>query len=236
MKKIIIAASLVAVALTSNAQDTYKFAAGDNNLELNFTPLGGSPFGIGNIKYRRFLSESTALRLGVGITYSSNKDAVDINDPASATVPPAKIELNETQTSFGWNIRPGFEKHFAGTERLSPYIGAELDIAGQSYTEKVERYNAIDKKVETNTTKGDVNGDKSFFRAGVNLVAGFDYYFAKRLYAGAEMGFGFQTIMKSEVKISDSQTGFVTPAAERVGSTMNLAPTVNAAIRVGFLF
>lgn len=232
MKKIIIAASLLAVALTSNAQDTYKFVAGDNNLELNFKPLSGAPIGMGNIKYRRFLSESLALRIGLGFSFQSDVEAKDINDPNSIAIPQAKIELNKTTTAFGWNISPGFEKHFAGTERLSPYLGAELVFGMNTSMEKDERYNLTTKGVETTTTKG-TDGSLNF---GLNALAGFDYYFAKRLYAGAELGLGFGVISKSEVTVEDTQAGFVAPAPTRQGGTINFAPGVNTAIRLGFLF
>ena len=76
---------------------------------------------------------------------------------------------------MGWNLRPGFEKHLKGTNRLSPYFGAELDLAGQSSKEVTPTgYDFSAGQLHTTTDKNKNKG--GFFRAGLNLVAGFDCY------------------------------------------------------------
>ena len=93
------------------------------------------------------------------------------------------------------SIRPGFEKHMAGTERLSPYCGAEIAITMVTSKEVKEGANG-DGSVNKTTTKG-ADGSLSF---GAGLLAGVDYYIAKSLYLGAEIGFFFDILVISNPK------------------------------------
>lgn len=235
MKKIIIAASLLAVALTSNAQDTYKFAAGDNNFEFASAPFSGNPLGIPQIKYRRFLSESLAFRVGLNLTMTSKTTPSSV---VSLVNPLNKVELLEKESSFGWEIAPGIEKHFAGTDRLSPYVGAELRVAGKSSTMTEEGRVAND-KIETVTTKNDNKG--GFVAFGLNLVAGADFYFAKKLYLGGEFGYGFGVTSYSDFTVDN--TAIVAPAkqadAVKQGSEFGFGAslgTLSGKLKLGFLF
>lgn len=232
MKKFIIAASLLAVALTSNAQDSYKFAAGDNNFEFASAPFSGSPIAIPQIKYRRFLSESLAFRVGLNVTMTSKSTPTDA---PSLVTPDKKIELVKKESSFGWEIAPGIEKHFAGTERLSPYVGAELRVAGKSSTITDESLGAND-KIETLTTKNDKKG--GFVAFGLNLIAGADFYFAKKLYLGAEFGYGFGLTSYSDSSVDNSA---LTKQADPVkqGSEFGIGTnlgSLSGKLKLGFLF
>ena len=250
MKKLIIAASMVAVALTSNAQDTYKFAAGDNNFELASAPFSGNPLAIPYIKYRRFLSESLAFRIGVNVTMTSRTTITTQNSnvqPIPAPATPVTIDLTTKESSFGWELAPGIEKHFAGTERLSPYVGAELRLAGKSQ-KNVSEFNpagAAD-KIETLTIK---NGDaapagvaanqKGFFALGLNLVAGADYYFAKRLYLGGEFAYGLSYTSYADMTIETSVAGAAKIAPTKQGSAFGFGAGLGSLagkLKIGFLF
>ncbi len=248
MKKLFTTSALVlsACAFTMAQEATdYKPAAGANNLELNFVPLNGKPIQLTYIRYRRFLSEKTAFRLGIGLSYSSAKaDSVFNSNLTANTTVSEKYKKNV----FGWNIKPGFEKHFEGTNRLSPYMGAELDLAGQSTTEVtptgLDAGGTTDEFViqtEKNKNKG------GFFRLGINLIAGFDCYITKHLYLGTELGFGFQYVMYSDYKKTteypSTYPAVVAPAKDpgnpdptTQGSEMNIGPNFNSAIRLGFIF
>ncbi len=242
MKKLTTTAVLLFSACTfMMAQDAdFKPAAGSNNLELNFVPLNGKPIQMTYVRYRRFLSEKTAFRLGFGFSYSSNKaDSV-----FASKVPSAPAGTNVTsqysKNVIGWNIKPGFEKHFGGTNRLSPYIGAELDIAGQSSKEttptSVSLVSGAD-QVNITTTSNKSKG--GFFRIGVNLVAGFDCYVTKHLYLGTELGFGFQSVSYSDLKVEYTPTPIApakNPDPVTQGSEMNIGPNFNSSIRLGFIF
>ncbi len=244
MKKVFTAAALLLSTCTfvmaQDAGSEFKPAKGANNLELNFVPLNGKPIQMTYIRYRKFLSETTALRLGVGVSFSSAKaDSIF----ASNVTADGEVTSKYKMTKMGWSIKPGFEKHFAGTNRLSPYVGAELDIAGQSSKEVtpvgIDGDDALTIVTEKNKDKG------GFIRVGVNLVAGFDCYVTKHLYLGTELGFGFQMVKNSDYKKTTAYPSTVTPPTPDPvgnpdpadqGSEMNIGPNFNSAIRLGFIF
>lgn len=225
MKKIILAATLLAASLTTFAQDeTIKPTSGENTLELQFAPLGGSPFSMGGIRYRKFTSESMALRATVYVGYSKtstlqqeeNKD-LDL------------LKVKDANSSFEIGIRPGVEFHLAGTSKLSPYYGAELDFATKQTRDRDQEQN-IDKGIDKNVTRN-ANG---YTRVGLNGIFGADYYVAPKVFLGAELGFGLAFK-------KDSKTVFVPAEGEKVevkgvNSTFNLAPNVLAQFRLGIVF
>lgn len=221
MKKLMMLVAAVSITAGGFAQ---KFDSGDRNIEVNFTPLGGTPISINNIKLRYFNSDASAFRLGIGISLANEKTR-------TGTTTDGETELFTTESTFNFNLRPGYEHHFNGTERLSPYIGGELDVALQTHKVEAE-YEGAPNEVETNTTTG-TNG---FFRFGVNALAGFDFYFASKLYMGAEIGFGFSLLSMSDVEVEDTIDGFTEPDPVSQGTTMNIGPNFNGAIRLGFCF
>ena len=76
----------------------------------------GSHAGInaGLIKGRYFLQDNIALRLSLGLNNSSSTQ--------KTTDPVTEATTKSNVFTFGL----GLEHHFGGTDRLSPYIGAEL--------------------------------------------------------------------------------------------------------------
>ncbi|MCW3102229.1 MAG: hypothetical protein JWO09_669 [Bacteroidetes bacterium] len=245
MKKKFVSASLLILSFTAaiaqEPANDLKPVKGANNLELNFVPLNGKPIQLTYIRYRRFLTDMTAFRLGIGISYASSKADSVFN---SNVTPGKTVSSDYKMSKMGWNIKPGYEKHFAGTNRLSPYIGAELDLAGQT-SKEVTPYatNATD-EFFIRTEKNKSNG--GFFRVGVNALAGFDCYITKHLYLGTELGFGFQMVKYSDYKMSTVYPSGFTPAPgvpdpgnpedTNQGSEINVGPNFNSAIRLGFIF
>ncbi len=225
MKKVIFSLAILVASTTVNAQD-FKQSAGMKNLELQFTPLGGSPLGISGLRYRQFISNTMAVRANVFLGYMSKST---ITQDANTADGANDKELKDSESSFEFNLRPGFESHFEGTDRLSPYVGAELDLNFKRTSEVLQAQNEDDDIVETTNT----NKDGSF-RFGLNALAGFDYYFAKHLYFGAELGLGlsytspFTTVSKSGSVSVESN--------ENKDAIFNFGPNVNSAIRIGFLF
>jgi hypothetical protein len=225
MKKILTLLVGIAAISVSQAQD-FKPAGGEKNLEVQFAPLGGSPISIGGIRYRQFNSANSALRATAFLGYSSKSKVTQDEDNTNGNT--AK-ELKDRDTQFDFAIRPGIEKHFDGTDRLSPYVGAELDIAIRTTSTTKERQQGSEIKKDKRT------GKDGFTRFGVNGVAGFDYYFAKHVYVGAELGVGLG--IKSPSKIKNKPDGG-TETETKVGNTaeFNFGPIVNSFIRLGFLF
>ncbi len=194
--------ALVAASVAgANAQ---KFQGGEKNLEVNFSPLSATPIGINGLRFRMFNSESSAIRVGFSI--SGDNETNVWSQPleiGTVTIP----ELYATDKSFGFAITPGYEKHFAGTDRLSPYVGAELSFAMNTFTQTEEHHSG-----NSETTVGDPanwstwttevkNGTTTF---GLNALAGVDYYFADNFYLGVEIGLGFQRTSFSDVEVTVS--------------------------------
>jgi hypothetical protein len=194
MKKAILFIALVATTVVG--AQAQKFQGGEKNLEVEFNPFGGSPIGMNGIRFRMFNSESSAIRVGFNIGGTndnqvySQQDKTEGSDGATVILP----ELNQSQQTFNFAIRPGYEKHFAGTDRLSPYVGAELMYAMSSSTMTREFHNANnadDQSKPENWQTWDMtvkNGSSTF---GLNALAGVDFYFVDNFYLGAEINLGF---------------------------------------------
>jgi len=191
MKKVILS---FALALTTVAGAfAQKQQGGEKNLEVQFAPLGGSPIGIDGIRLRLFNSDGTGairVRLGLGgtndVTVRSQAQEVGNN-----TVP----ELYDTEKSFNFSLRPGYEMHFEGTDRLSPYVGAELVFATGSETlikEFFDGTTAADDAEISKMSTWEAERKRGTTTFGLNAVAGVDYYIADNLYLGVELGFGWQ--------------------------------------------
>jgi hypothetical protein len=204
MKKILTILSALALGFMAFAQtDDFKPTAGKYTGEVNFSPIAGSSIvSIDYVRGRYFKSPNMAYRIGVNLGFSNSS-------------PDTSLTIN----SFALDIRPGFEKHLAGTERLSPYFGAEAIIA-------------------LKTISGDNNGtsfsggspgssDQGYFRVGANAVAGFDYYIFKRVYLGVEAGYGFLFTSFSDKKYGSSTVDG--------GSTFNLGANFNGSLRLGYV-
>ncbi len=224
-----------------------KQIGGDKNVEMNFTPLGGNPISINGIKVRLFNSENSAIRIGLYVGSTTDKSVTAQEGELNPSGPTSPI-LYQTDKTFDFSIRPGYEIHFDGTDRLSPYIGAELLFGMGSMSSEDERWNSndIDNDGKIDGETWTVTDKDSFTNFGLNALFGFDWYFSDNIYLGAEMGFGFLSTSygDSEIEISDigiyNQSNGLDPdtdppAAVVNGSNFQLGPNVNGAIRLGVL-
>lgn len=132
------------------------------------------------IRFRYFLSENLAARLTFSMANTKTSDnhyELANNEGAVGT------EVNKT-SMFG--VALGAEYHFAGTEKLSPYVGLDIKFGGGGTAASWDNYNGFGYAADY--TREDKAKTGMF---GVNLVAGADYYFVENLYIGMELGFGF---------------------------------------------
>ena len=215
MKKIILSLALVATGVVAFAQ---KPAAGDMTLESRFSLDMGGPNGFNTptIRYRYFLMDDLAIRATLGINSASNTQTI-----TNGAVAPAVVEKGEIITKgMAFGIALGAEKHLEGTEKLSPYFGAELNFGmiGAGMTDAVSgAANANDRNV---TATGSNNGaaftakddkyestDGGATALGFKLVFGADYYFTNSIYLGGEMGWGFMSMSQKEQKVSSTTAG-----------------------------
>ena len=197
--------ALVATSVAgANAQ---KFQGGEKNLEVTFSPLSANPIGIDGIRFRMFNSESSAIRVGFNISGAKTTEVMSQSAPSALNATVTIPELYSTDKSFGFSLRPGYEKHFAGTDRLSPYVGAELIFAmnNTKYTEEYHSGNSATTVGEpANWSTWTIERKDGTTTFGLNAVAGADFYFADNFYLGVELGMGFQSVKQKDAEISVS--------------------------------
>jgi hypothetical protein len=240
MKKLILAASLIAASFNAFSQE-YKPVAGDVTAEIgllggiSFTDveLPSNSFGTPNMKFRYFLADQMAVR--VGFNYTSTSEKNKIYEVAPGTGEGSAVIKNSI---FALNL--GLEKHLAGTERLSTYVGGDLTLQINGASEKGENTNN-----GTTFTNGDSyklkgfnnSGDNGGFGLGLRGVVGAEYYFVEKVYLGAEFGWGFTTFSEAKTK-SETTTGGTSTTVETksTGGDFSILPTMTAGVRLGFRF
>jgi hypothetical protein len=220
------AVAAIAFTFGVQAQDggIMKQQGGENNIELQLAPLGGSPISIGGIKYRKFTTATTAIRADVFLGFNNSTDVTEVPD-----VNGDPIEVKDKTSEFNITVSPGIEMHLEGTNRLSPYYGGVVNIGFSRMSSDDETYDPVEDEIYTETT---TDGSLTL---GLNGVFGFDYYFAKNIYIGGELGFGLQFETMLDTKFESTQDG-VDSAESPNGSSFNLGPNVVGQIRTGVLF
>ncbi len=223
----LLAAAACMIGTTAQSQDVYKQSGGENNIEVQFAPFGGSPISIGGIRYRKFTSATTAWRADVFLGFSSNTTIdgelppiIDGNELTNGTM---------TTNTFNIQVSPGLEWHLPGTDRLSPYYGAVADIGFGRTADVFDTRNEAGTEFERfgRSTSGN-------FLIGLNGVGGFDYYFAHNIYLGAEIGFGVAARFNLAEKFIPEDGDTFTSTGN--GSSISLGPNVVSRLRLGILF
>ena len=209
MKKLLMFSTMLCIGAMAFGQ---KQQTDSKTLEVNFTPLGGSPVSINGIKFRKFTDDYNAIRLEVFLGMNSDK-SVSMQEGENGNVDNPNELTYSKNSGFDLSIRPGIEKHFDGTSRLSPYVGAALNI-DYSSSSSTEEYWGPNKQAALI----DVNPDNDFndyavwdqtvkdgsFGFGLAGLAGMDFYFADNIYLGVEFGFGLNFTSMGATKYSSS--------------------------------
>ena len=244
MKKVLLSAALLGGMLFgANAQEEaaatsagdYKQEAGDKSVELVLNP--GAIFASANtpqvgllensIKLRSFSTETSAMRLIVNLAMDNGTTISNGNGTTN------DIDLKTKTSQFNVMLRPGIEKHFASSKRLSPYVGGEATIGFQSSSTKTEVIDGADKITENKTTGGD---SEDGFTFGVGVFAGVDYYFVKKFYIGAEVGYGLTYFSQATTKTTNGADSSL-DSENKNGGTFKLAPALATGnIRIGWTF
>lgn len=218
MKKLFLVGALALFSAVS-AQE-FKPTAGDVTVDLGVAGgLGNTTinlpdqgFGTGAMfKARYFKTENIAYR---GTLFVGNINETDNSVP----------NVKEESHFYGFGLGFGMERHFTGTERLSPYVGGDVLLG----------YSSMNMK-STEISTGDVQELKGpgVFRFGVRGVFGADYYIAKRVFLGVEAGLGL--MYESEGDTTFKSTGNA-DVVTKGGSSFRITPEVVTGIRVGFAF
>jgi len=223
MKKSLATSVFVLFVFVGFSQDSlktlsYKPNAKSFTAEVNFNPFSSSPISINYLRFRTFVNERQAFRFGVSIGLRNQK----------------AIE-NVTQSSFEISLRPGYEWHFAGTERLSPFVGLDADVTIKSSSFSDDRDPGTRGVIKSVSGAWDPNGtERGFTRFGANFLMGADYYIVKRLYLGLEIGYGFQLVNSSDISVTP--VSGTPPQPNKGGSTFQLGSNFNSSLRLGFVF
>ena len=236
MKKIILTFATIFAFGVIGAQEKfdYKPKKGTVSTEVGLTGgLNNANFNLntGVLKFRYFLKDDLGLRIG----FANNSTKIEESD----NTVPTNIETI-TNKAGNFEINLGIEKHFAGSDRLSTYAGADLligfgnasiegsDQSGNSFSvDGGANYN-------NNTNSFDSRASNGF---GVRLLTGADYYIAKKLFLGVEAGLNIVSATLKEISItnnfgSTSTTTVDTP--ERKGS--GFSTNVIGGVRIGYQF
>jgi hypothetical protein len=231
MKKVLLFLGMAIFGVAAQAQD-FKPVAGDVTTEFGLTGgINNTDFklndGAALLRFRYFNKEKVAYRLGFNVSST--------NDKTNAYGADANQKGTFTQKATNVLNNLGIEKHFTGTDRLSPYVGGDILFGTGSRTETSE--NTINKGVSYtkdifNETKGP--GYVSF---GLRGVVGADYYIAKRMYLGVEAGLGLVYEKEGKTKTTTTAAGVTTTTEHKsAGSSFNIKPSVITGVRVGFAF
>jgi hypothetical protein len=233
MKKIVLSASLVALSLFAKAQDAtseHKPVLGDVTTEFSYGGIfNNTQLGLANgqLKFRYFVADNLAARIGFNISSNSKTDHVLGNDDEVGT-------STESTSNVGFNL--GVEKHFSGSERLSTYAGADLLLQLNSESQKLTDTDYTGSNYVKGTSGKYKTGSTGL---GLRLVTGADYYIVKKVYLGGELGWGFLYTIARDTKVNfknGSTTIDEVSPAEEGARTFEVKPSVVGAIRLGFRF
>ena len=214
MKKQLLVVMLVVTSLTVFSQDDRKKPEAKSfTAEVNLNPFSSSPININYLRFRYFTSETSAVRIGFSVGAQKQTPSQEL-----------------TRQTFEFNIRPGYEWHLAGTERLSPFFGVEADFAVKTSSYEDQDVDAFLKKVTGAWSESGT--ERAFTRFGLNAIIGADFYVAKRVYIGTEFGFGFQSTNFSNIEATYSSD----KVKIKGGSDLQVGPNFNSSIRLGFVF
>ena len=257
MKKIFTLVAVATFGLGAFAQD-YKPSKGTVTTEVGLTGgLGNTGVGLFNgkfetlvasalptLKFRYFLKDNIGLRLGFAIKRSAVKDTPSSTFETSPTPTPAPTSftsLTTTINSTRFLMSIGAEKHFKGSDRLSTFVGADI-LLGTNKNYKEENGTATTPTSTTNTVKITKNSGQRESVFGFGLLTGADYYIAKKVYLGIELGLQMLSINEKDevVTIENSGTGITTNSNTTTDTpdrnSFSFDTQMNGGIKIGYQF
>jgi hypothetical protein len=253
MKKLVFALALV--SLVSFGAQAQKQMGDEHNIELGFTPLGDGVIDGTVLKYRNFLEDNRAFRVSLMLDNSTDV-YVTAQEGDESDTDPVSPQLHDTEQNSMFGLAVGYEMHWDGQDRLSPYWGVEAFFmtGNSSYETEYWGANDIDNvgQLEKNVTwtATTSQGTNTF---GIRLVTGADFYFTDAMYMGVEAGLGFASTKVTDytTEVSDlvawNLENGATPETDApvaiVGgiddghlSNFTLGNVFQSSLRIGYLF
>lgn len=220
MKKIVLTAAVFALTLSTAFSQEFKPKEKEIAIGVGLdSPFSSAkPFSLVNgISARYFYKSDLAIRANFNIDRDSKAD-YDYDDAGAETG-------SKISNTMKLNLAIGAEKHFAGTDRLDPYAGADILVGLTS----------INSETKLGTISGSSKRSDSNF--GLRLLAGADYYVLPKVYIGTEFGITFNSFSMGN---ETSSVGTVTETKkyddEYTQSSIKTTIGAAGAIRVGFRF
>jgi outer membrane protein W len=224
MKKIMIFVGALTLSGTMFAQKATKenpFSL-EGQLSYNTSSLS---FNAPSLRMRYFLADDLAARVSLSINNSSSKDYYyELADNAGGE----GTEVNKISMT---TISLGAEKHFKGTDKLSPYVGADLAYGMGNTSAKWDKFDGSDYNADVTAT---VKAPSSMI--GLNLVAGTDYYFAQNFYVGLELGLGFSSTSNKAKETIVNVAGTSTTTLEAPSNSSSFGNNFIGNARLGWRF
>lgn len=227
-KNLLLVAAFAAFGLTASAQKPTEGNNSSLEVGLNFGENGGETFTAPALKYRYFIAPNMAVRFGLSLDGSKTVNKFYENTDYTGGTG------EQTLTDGSWAVAPGFEYHFAGTDKLSPYAGVTLMFGGMKSTEEWANFNGS--AYSSTVTAGDFESKSSMM--GWGIVAGMDYYFAENIFVGAEFGYmgSSWTDKGGSSSVTTSGTTVSTTTPEGLTKNSGRGFGAQAGIRVGWRF
>lgn len=203
----------------------FKATQGDVTADFSIFSEGllNKPFAVQALKGRYFLTDQWALR--GELTLQTNKTNNQSYTDTGVVTDEAKKGISALRLGLGT------EYHFAGTHRLSPYVGG--GILFSTDRKIASQMNQSSANVSTKV----VNEGPNQWGLGCGLFFGADYYIAKHVYVGAEAGWGLLYTRTAGNTITTTTNGSTmiqkTNQSQSSWAGENL---MNAGFKIGFTF
>lgn len=224
------------LALTSVSVFAQKPIAGSKTAEVNLNfQVGTAPINYdlpAELRFRYFLADKTAFRLRLGLGSNTSKSAV-LNGAGDVT-----SDITN-KSGLGLNLGLGLEKHFDGTEKLSPYVGAQLGflLGGKATTDVTNSTSASPNPGQVVSGHSYKSESGSTFGIGLGLYMGADYYIKDNVFIGGEFGLGlFSSSSTAEGSTTVNNGVAETTVKAPKSSTSSLFGVSTGGVRLGFVF
>lgn len=239
MKKLFTMILTAAAVCAGSAAYAQKPTKGNVTTEVNLSLTTGNTTDLlgGGLAFRYFMADNAALTLGFVIASSKDENTFTENEDGTGATG------TQTLSSSTIIFRPGYQKHFGGSDKVSPWFGVELPITIASAKEEWKNVGddgtglAYADGVNATVDGGQLNGDATAFTAfGLTLNGGADWWFTDGMYLGVQVGWGYGTAKQKDTEIEVSAGGttskFTSPGAKSSG----FAAQTTGGLRFGFKF
>jgi opacity protein-like surface antigen len=227
-KNILLVAAVAVLGLSASAQKPTEGNNSSLEVGLNIGENGGETFTAPSLRYRYFIAPNMAVRFGLSLDGTKSTETFYENADYTGATGTQEIK------GGSWSVSPGFEYHFAGTDKLSPYAGVSLMFGGGSSEETWTNFDGTG--YSSVVTAGSITSKESMM--GWGIVFGCDFYFAENIFVGAEfgyMGWGY-TDKGGETSITAGGTTVTSTVPADTWKSGGRGFGANAGIRLGWRF